>query len=384
MKNIYAGRGIPGEDEILVEMLDEVFFEKEENSGFVRLLPKLYKNEYEPCYNNFVVKENDEYAAAVGVYYNTLYAGSHKLINAGVGNVAVKKAHRSKGYMIDCMNLAMNDIREKGADISMLGGQRQRYGYFGYEPAGVVYSYGISSSNIRHAFGNEKSGLFVREINEKDIDCLIKIDSLCRRLPFYCERPLETAFDVLRSWRGKVFAAFDGESFAGFFLMNSSGCSSLFKAADEKYLRPLLLSAFEHSQNEFIYISVSPFDKETAAFLEKVCEGFSAEGCCLTNVLNYENVIRAYLSAKAAVEPLCDGEIVLLIHGWAGDEKIKISVSGNSVEVCPVSEKESLELTHSEAMNLLFSVVSASRAALPANIGQWLPIPVFGYSCDAV
>ena len=137
--NICKGKVNSEEREQLLAMLDDVFFiedKPETRRNFLELLPKLYKEEYDPCANNFTVTEDGEIKAAVGLYYDDAVAAGRKLKAAGIGNVAVTRDCRGKGYMIDCLNRAIEDIKSSGADYSVLGGHRQRYGYFGYEPAG--------------------------------------------------------------------------------------------------------------------------------------------------------------------------------------------------------------------------------------------------------
>ena len=67
---IYKGRGKKEYTKQLIEVLDDVFFFDDEETprrDFMSLLPKLYKDKYEPAYNNLVVMEGEDIKAAIGL-----------------------------------------------------------------------------------------------------------------------------------------------------------------------------------------------------------------------------------------------------------------------------------------------------------------------------
>ena len=138
MMQIYKGIGTDHCDhEDLIDFLNYVFGMNGFDSGFYRLLPKLYRPAFRPEDHNFIVTEDGKLRAAVGSYPIALSVAGHELSAAGIGNVAAHPFHRGKGYMKDCMNMAMRDAVEQGLDFAVLGGRRQRYSYFGFEPAGL-------------------------------------------------------------------------------------------------------------------------------------------------------------------------------------------------------------------------------------------------------
>ena len=97
---IYRGlaAGHCGHEE-LIDFLNYVFGMNGADSGFYRLLPKLYKPENRPEDYNYVVLEDGKLRAAVGAYPIELEVAGHVLRGAGIGSVAVHPFHRRKGYM---------------------------------------------------------------------------------------------------------------------------------------------------------------------------------------------------------------------------------------------------------------------------------------------
>ena len=79
---IYKGRGKKEYTKQLIEVLDDVFFFDDEETprrDFMSLLPKLYKDKYEPAYNNLVVMEGEDIKAAIGLYPLKFVAAGREL-----------------------------------------------------------------------------------------------------------------------------------------------------------------------------------------------------------------------------------------------------------------------------------------------------------------
>ncbi|MEE1011206.1 MAG: GNAT family N-acetyltransferase, partial [Acutalibacteraceae bacterium] len=94
---ITKGFGTKNDEKELIETLNEVFF-SEEDIDFLFLLPKLYKEQYNPAENNIILKEDGVIKAAVGCYPVNVTVAGKKLRIMGIGNVAVTTDCRRKGY----------------------------------------------------------------------------------------------------------------------------------------------------------------------------------------------------------------------------------------------------------------------------------------------
>ncbi len=384
----YSGR-TPKEDYAkLISFLDEVFFtddDPETKRDFLGLLPKLYKPKYDPCFNNFIVKEGDDIKGAVGLYYNEVMAGGEKLRCGGIGNVAVAKDSRSKGYMIECMNMAIDDMKASKADFGLLGGQRQRYGYFGFEPAGVRFDFSVNLSNLRHCMGKDaENELEVREVTVDDKETLAKIDEIIRKEAYFAIHPPEQMYDILCSWRHKPYAAFKDGALKGFFTRNYEGGLADFKAVDPASINQMILAVFETIQDKSIGFNIAPYDTDSIDHFTKIAESCSIRHAECYTVINFANTVRGLLKVKAATEPVADGMINLLIHGVAGDEKLEISITHGKVTVRDTENTPDLELDHFQAIRLLFSLSSAERRNLTCSAAQWLPLPLHCFSFDSV
>ena len=63
------------------------------------------------------------------------------------------------GYMQQLMAHCVQAAPAEGFHLSWLGGQRQRYGYSGYEKCGVYYRLTLSQTNVRHVLGDADFGI---------------------------------------------------------------------------------------------------------------------------------------------------------------------------------------------------------------------------------
>lgn len=386
--NICKGKVGSEEREQLLSMLDDVFFtddEPETKRNFLELLPKLYKEEYDPCSNNFTVTEDGEIKAAVGLYYDDAVAAGRKLKAAGIGNVAVTLDCRGKGYMIDCLNRAIEDIKASGADYSVLGGHRQRYGYFGYEPAGLSYNFTIDKRNLGHLIGKDTAPKYtVRKVEADDANTLAKINALYEKLPFHFIRETDRQFDILCSWRAAPYAVFDGDEFKGYFVARKFGSVQEIRPVDLKDMYELIMLAMQVTENDSVSFSVAAYDVEMCEFMSQVFGGCSTYHSEMISIMNYKNFTEAFLAVKAERMPLCSGSVVMLIHGDNGDEKFELTVCDGKVSAEYTDKQPDIELEHREAIRLIAAMYSSRRNELPAFAQSWFPVDFHCYSQDNV
>lgn len=385
--NLYYGRGRDEDNKKLIAFLDEVFFTDDpEERDFLNLLPKCYKDQYRPAYNNFVVQdENGEFRSAIGSFYNDMTVGDEQIKACCIGNVAVGKNYRSMGYMIELMELSVEDMRKNGVDVAYLGGQRQRYGYFGFESSGTSYRFNFSRSAYKHALKAMPCGLDIEKLSPNDEESIANIEKIYSKLSIRSNRKPESYFDVLCSWRDRPYILKDNGDFVGYFVLDyTKNNVNEFGTVDPKCYPNLVAAVMEKTEALQVGFIVAPFETEKLKFFTENADGFNVEGCEMILVYNFEKVIRAYLGAKARYAKLCDGAFTVLIHGKYGDEKLRIEVVDNKVKVEKFDGKADYELSHHAATRVFFSNLSADREAFPANIQQWLPLHVFLFPSDTM
>ena len=387
MEELYIGRGKDEDNAKLLAFLDEVFFsDDEDGTNFLELLPKIYKDRYRPAYNNFVVQQPDgAFRAAVGNFDNDMTVGGVDLKTCCIGNVAVGKDFRGKGYMIDLMNASIADMKRRGVALSYLGGQRQRYGYFGYENAGTCYYFGFSKSSLRHALGGIESGLTIEPLAQDDAEAIRLIDSIYAKAPVISRRAPAAYYDILCSWHDAPFLVRENGRPVGYAVLTKNrGHVCEFGLTDDALLPRLVAAVFELTEKDSVGYTVAPYETEKLDFFTKNASWLDIGHSESVLVLDWKTVLTAWLRAKAACETLCDGELTVLIHGKAGDETLKIAVKNNAITVEDHAGEAQIELDCLAAVRAFFSNYPADRAAFPPEARQWLPLPMFFSSRDTM
>lgn len=385
---IYKGIGTGKSDnESLVDFLNYVFGMNGDKTSFYKLLPKLYKPEYRPEDYNYIATEDGRLRAAVGAYPFTLNIAGESLKGIGIGNVAVHPMHRGKGYMVDCMKLALDAVVKGGADFAALGGRRQRYSYFGFEPAGVCGAFNLNKHNLRHVYGSvNDTGFTAQELSADDISGLEKIKALSGSRLYSPARDNASYFDILSSWCAKVYSVSDANgSFAGYFIYG--GDEGEFNVMEIDSVKPedapaVLRSCFEVIGEDEINLDVPEFNTAFFDLLSDIAEGVTLSNSEHFCVYNYGKVLRATLALKASYRSLCDGSLSVDIDGIAGREKLLITVKDGQPSVSPYEGACDLTFNHRQAMGAFFGLSVPEKRLIPGFAAGWFPLPLNTFGVD--
>lgn len=381
---IYKGRGNPEMYDDYMDFINYVFGFNGNEQDFKKLLPKLYNPECNPCYNNYVVTENGKLKAAIGAFDSELVVGDEVLKCRGIGNVAVHPYSRSKGYMIDCMNLALADMIKDGVDYSILGGQRQRYNYFGFDYVGLVYSVDIGGTNLRHAFRDVPfTDLELHAVSRDESELIEKMYLSHKTHPMRTVREPEKFYDVCVSWRATPYAILKNGEYIGYFINNLQELTlndiNDFDDVVRNYVRKI----------GSVTLNIPDWNEEMLTRAIRICGNYYVERCDMFNIFNYKKVVGALLEFEASYKPMLDGELTVLIHGFAGDEKLKITthsekICGKYTSVEEYDGECTLELSHMEAMSFFFGISSPYRRKISPAVSYALPIPLYVENADHV
>ena len=381
--NIYFGRGTAEMFDDYMDFINYVFGFNGNSSDFKKLLPKIYKYDYEPAVSSYVAIDDGKLKAAVGAFDHDITVCGHYLKTRGIGNVAVHPYTRGSGYMKKLMNIALDDMIADGVVLTVLGGRRQRYNYFSYDKLGSAISMSFNSDNMRHIFGKDrKHQIKFSTLKENDLDAIKEIKTLSESKPYYAIRSDEKYFEILSSWSQKTYVGYIDNEFIGYAVVKSGVSEMLLK--DESMIQEFVCALFDHLGNSSLQISIPAFLPNYVDALIGICESYCLETSKFFSVLNYKKVVEAFMALKATYTDLPDGKIVFDINGKAGNEKIAVSVNNGKISVEYTDDAADLTLEHIEAMNLLFAPISIKRDRLPDFAKMWFPLPIYVYSSDAV
>lgn len=380
-----VGTAVPYEE--FMALINDVFGFTGTGRDFRTLLPKLYRPGRSPQCENYVVTEDGRCVAAVGAFSHKISVCGITLPCRGIGNVAVASEARGRGYMKDCMHLALSDMVKDGIALSTLGGRRQRYRYFSYEKAGLCYTFVLNSDNLRHTYGAERGTRFaLSRVEPGDASCLDRIMALSATGPYVPLRPATDFYDIMTNWQATLWAGWEGDTLAGYAIVEPDGLVSEIKVQRPEDFMAFLADLHDALTADSMRVRLPAHQAAYVDALSPVAEGVQV-GCSMSyTVLNYRLVTEAFFRLKATFDPLPDGSFDLLIHGFAGDERFRMTVGGGVpvTEDADPTQVPDLELSHEEAMSVLFAPVCPARRQLPPTLRLWLPLPIWMYRADEV
>ncbi|MDR0450219.1 MAG: GNAT family N-acetyltransferase [Treponema sp.] len=392
-----------GEDyDELIDLGNYVFSAARVPHDFPRLLPKLYKREYFMEGAHYLAREDGRIKAIVGSYPLTMNILGEALPGRGIGMVSVHPYTRSRGYMRALMEMALEDMRREGAVFSCLGGQRQRYEYFGYVPTGLRVNFFCRRANIRHFLGRmqaskpEGGKLSLRELGADDRELLDRISALHQAKAARIERPRGKFFDILNSWNSRIYAVLAEGEFLGYLICNPSGGEigelNLNDPSQLAIRLPELIGAYLDLQGgkgerDQVEIGVQPQEREKLDAFSRFAEDYTITTAYSFRIFDYSRLLPPLLALKARNETLPEGSAVLRI---AGEGDLRVSSAGGAVSVERLGENRGpadIELENREAAELLFSALSPlSSPKLRGNpfLRGIIPLPLFFEGPDGV
>ncbi len=387
INDFYVGFGQKEDNSAVVDTINNTFCPiRSQDFNFYTLLPKLYLDKHNPAEHNVIVKKDGKIKAAVGLYYNSLYLCGETLKTAGIGNVAVLPTERGNGYMKDCMNFAVDDIKKSGADFAFLDGQRQRYGYFGFDRGGIAVTLTVTKANIRHTFGeNAESTLTVKPLLPSNTEYLSQILKLYESNRMHFSRDADSMYEILTSWCSLPFVLLDNGRFIGYLILNDSKtCVPEINVISPDYFKDSVILALTLASGDRLSFRLPECFSEFSDFLSGFADTMTKTYAEMISVFNYTKTVTAFLKLCASYKKLCDCDVKLLIHGVAGDERLHIRIKSNEVYVNKFGGEPDTELTHNEALRLLLSDFSPAHINVPVEFSANLPLPIFIYSADNV
>lgn len=367
MPTVYE-KALPADMPELLDHANYVFSAAHCPHNFRTLLPKVYGEDapYEAA-EQYVARKDGKIVALVANRPMTLCAGGQTLKVGFVGTVSVHPYCRGEGHMKHLMPLMHNKAVEMGMDVLVLGGQRQRYQYFGFENGGLRTAYTITATNVRHALPDvDDSTVTLLDIDRADAALVDRAWAMHQAQPVHIARSREEFIPVVHSWDCRCdIILWDGE-----MIGYAAGNGNEIILTDEALL-PLAIKALLRLKGlKEITVSVSPWQTERSEILGALCEHCRISTADMLCVLNWQRVLTAALHMRAMYAPLADGVCVLDIDG----QTLRISVANGQIDVSPCADAPQLTLTALKAQALFFG--EGQLLAPNPRLHGWLPLPL--------
>lgn len=353
--------------------------------NFAELVPSLYEPSDRQMRCNLALRRNGRIAAIVGVFPIDWVVGSVHLKLAGIGGVSVHPDFRGQGLMRLLMDAAMAEIKHTGYHAACLGGNRRRYGHWGFEKAGVEATFTVTTNSLEHA------GQTVRRPDQISFQItpaaaadLPAMHALYRQQPIHCTRSPDFFPRHLHNWRRHPLVVRTvGGRVAGYacFDENDSTCVECCFESDAALEAFLVFQI--GTTGKSLRLSVPLIRSPQFVRLEELSDDVSLIEASNWRIYDWPAVIGALLNAKHAATPLPRGTCVLKVNGshtsesTATGDSIKFRMTVDDGASCrPSDDPPDFESGASQLLRALASPLPSELPHRAVALALWRPLPL--------
>ena len=369
MQNVTYRKALPAEREKYLDFANLVFSNAHNPHDFRALIPKVYGDGVDSAaMHNIAIREDGSIRGLVAVMPNTLRVGDVTLKTGFIGTVSVHPYARSEGHMKKLMAMAIDGMEAEGVDIAMLGGQRQRYEYFGFNQVGLEISHHITSTNVRHVLRDVPTeGITFGEPEEEDVAaCAALHDTRA----IAAARPAETFAAIARTWSSTLRIIRKDGVFAG-YVIGSGGHLQELMLADWDRTLPVIKAYLAAFGVQGVSLSTGAYEVELNRRLAILEEDTHIGHCEMYRVFNFPRVIGALMALQSGLTDMADGRRSFVIDG----RPMTVTVKDGVPAVTEEADADAMELTAMQAQKLFLGIDGELLVGrLPAG---WAPLPLY-------
>ena len=282
----------PQDKHDIIDFIDFVFSKAHRPHDFATLLPKLYCDAADTTEHHFLIKEDGKILAAILAYPVKMTIGEETFMTLGVGSVSTHPRARGRGFMDDLLAAVDARAKECGAVCAVLGGNRQRYGYYGFDLGGYQMTANIQRHNAQHAFKDAAvTGLSLCPMTEEHVPFAAALHSA---QPSYCHRSPETFLTILKNWCNTPMAICREGEMIGYCVVNPAAKPAF---VAELLLKdeadcPAVLKLLSETYGT-LNVLTAPWHAQRVALLASVCQGFSLTANHMMKFYEPERIVSA-------------------------------------------------------------------------------------------
>jgi len=379
----------------LLDLLNYVFAKKNKHEmDFLNEQPKMWVRDDEHMRKHFGVFENGKLVSVAGLYPLNVRIGENSLLFATTGNVATHPEYEGRGYFRATFTAIMEELENLNVDVARLGGDRQRYANWGYEPAGQSYNIQFTANNRIKYFKDVGNGIEFKKIARNDIDSLKFVNKLSQKSKFYVERSVEENYrDVylaictkhttpyLALKNGKPVGYLSAVANNQFVGVSDFGCNILEIRAVNTEIFTEMICAWQRKLGTVISFNLSTHMTEELKIFSASAEHIMISSPSRFKVMNFEKLVNALIQIKNPAT-MFDGEVVIEIKDYG---KIKVFKNDNicGCELC--NENSEIILDKLTAIRMLFGYIPPIEIAEKSPLlASWLPLPLSWDTLDYV
>lgn len=270
------------EYEDLIKLMDTAF-NMQGDQKFERLLPKLYFKENKDMIH-YGAYEDGKLVASIGLYKMTMVSKYSSIKVGCVGAVSTHPDYRLKGYFKELMKRILKTAKKDNYDLLFLGGNRVRYGRFGFENAGRKFVFNISQRTKHRLKPESFEVIKLNKDDHKEIEiCLSLYNKSSQRML----RTKENFYNHVISWNCVPYIVKVNDEIIGYYGLKDD--SLIYEFIYKKGHKDTVLAACLLDKKE---VSIQTSMNELTKDMLRKIDWYRVEYNEMFNVLNWDNVAK--------------------------------------------------------------------------------------------
>jgi hypothetical protein len=362
--------------EEILDFANMVFSMEYTGIDFSVYLPKAYSEDrIDIVTHHKLVDDSHKIKALIDTYPVRLKLDDISLNADYVGTVCVHPKYRKMRLFSHLMDYVEEEALLKNTDLLILDGERARYKSYGYEKAGMKYSFNVE---YKSAF-EETEYMLPYSFEEVEADSLLidKMYELYSRR-YVTARDKEDFYINLLGLKASVYAVIDNGRIVGYVNLSEDEHNiNEFQLEDEAMIPKLMLDIMDGFELNKLGVTVGSDEIDKIKYLEKISSYYNVTQSHQIKILNYPKVIGFLLKWKMKYSKLNDGEYIFGIRNEESQENYKIIINDLEVSVSKTDKTpddiyEELEFVKVATTDYYYIVKETKQA--PAG---WFPLPFF-------
>ncbi len=361
---------LPSDMPNLIDFIDLVFSQVREPHDFEQILPKAYGENVDMSDIHAIAVRDGMVRGCLGSLPVTQKMQDEEIRIGYLGSMAVHRHERGNGVMKVLMEMQIARGKEQGLDMLLLGGQRQRYEYYGFYHGGSDYSYYVSRPTVRHGLRDVEPEYDFEKLEEGSVHVAYALN-LYNQQPVTGARTLDNFVAACKSYWSQPWIILKDGTPVGYLVSNANGDHVNELITEAEAMIPVAIKSWWGKRSlSALHVTAAAYNAPLNRALSRFAENYSMGQDCMMKILNPERVIRAYMKLKNSLTPLQDGVMTLKM---GEHNTLKIEVKGGEVSVSPTSDAPDATLTMEEAAHFLFGANRFYAPEVKAPAG-WLPL----------
>ncbi len=386
--------GTAKDAEEILDFANMVFSMSSGSIDFRRTLPKAYLAKRAMMPTHHLMKEDGRIKALIDVYPGELKLGQESLSYGYIGTVSVHPRARSKGYMIELMKRAEDQLRCDGADFILLDGNRHRYQHYGFEKAGMKYCFNVTRDSIRHYVNShvqecgQKDKIYFEFVDSVEHEAVDVMYELYQKRHVTARHDKEEFYLCLCGWEANTYAVMLDDECIGYMNTTAEDDNVYeFALMDMLQLPEVIWAFMQEMEPHELAVNVGMDEVEEISILDELSDYYTLNMSHQMKILNYESVLRFLLMWKQQAEgELCDGSYVIGVADIQTNYRLMIK---NGVVCVQQTADEAdvvysaLELIRALTTSYYFHEVRKKGSPLRKAPQGWFPLPFYLPVTDA-